>query len=433
MRVGPVRHFIGNEFVESQSGRTFSTLNPTTNEVITEVAEGNEVDVDRAVQAAWKAFHEGPWPRMRAEERAGYLRRVGELILKHAEEIGVLEVLDTGTPISQAGGTQIPRAAENFFFAEMASRILGITYMKLAEIIQEADLPPGVSNVVQGYGETAGAALVAHPQASLISFTGESRTGVEILRNAAPTLKRCSMELGGKNPTIVFADADLDRALDAAVFMGYSLNGERCTSGSRLLVERQVYDTFLERFAARVQALRVGDPFDPATEVGPLIHPEHWQRVRGYVELARAEGATVLVGGDRPENLSHGNYLQPTLIVDVRPEMRVAREEIFGPVVVIPFEEEEALRIANGVRYGLAAYLWTREVHRAHRIAQALEAGMVWVNSHNVRDLRTPFGGMKHSGIGREGGEFSFEFYCEYQTIHVALGGHAIPRMGMRA
>jgi 5-carboxymethyl-2-hydroxymuconic-semialdehyde dehydrogenase len=492
MRVRPVRHFIGNEFVEAQSGRTFPTLNPATNEVITEVAEGDPADVDRAVQAAWKAFHEGPWPRMRAEERARYLRRVGELILKHAEEIGFLEVLDTGMPIAQAGGSQIPRAAENFFFfAEMVPRIQGATYpkdgeflnytvrrpvgvagiitpwntpfmletwkvapclaagctcvlkpaewsplsaAKLAEIIQEADLPPGVFNVVQGFGEIAGAALVAHPQVSVISFTGETRTGVEILRSAAPTLKRCSMELGGKNPTLVFADADLDRALDAAVFMGYSLNGERCTSGSRLLVERRIYETFLERFVARVQALRVGDPFDPATEVGPLIHPDHWQRVRGYVDIARAEGATVLVGGSRPESLPRGNYLQPTLIVDVQPEMRVAQEEIFGPVVVVmPFEgEEEALRIANGVRYGLAAYLWTQDVQRAHRIAQALEAGMVWVNSHNVRDLRTPFGGMKHSGMGREGGVFSFEFYCEHQTIHVALGGHTIPRMGMR-
>ncbi|MDR5708199.1 MAG: 5-carboxymethyl-2-hydroxymuconate semialdehyde dehydrogenase [Armatimonadota bacterium] len=493
MQVRPVRHFIAGEFVEARSGRTFATLNPTTNEVITEVAEGDPADVDRAVQAARKAFHEGPWPRMRAEERARYLRRVGELILKHAEEIGFLEVLDTGMPISQAGGSQIPRAAENFFFfAEMASRILGATYpkdgeflnytirrpvgvaglitpwntpfmletwkvapclaagctcvlkpaewsplsaMKLAEIIQEADLPPGVFNVVHGYGEIAGAALVAHPQVPVLSFTGETSTGIEILRNAAPTLKRCSMELGGKNPTIVFADADLDRALDAAVFMGYSLNGERCTSGSRLLVERRIYDTFVDRFAARVQALRVGDPFDPATEVGPLIHPEHWQRVRGYVELARAESATVLAGGNRPENLPRGNYLQPTLIVDVRPEMRIAQEEIFGPVVVVmPFEgEEEMLRIANGVRYGLAAYLWTQDVHRVHRIAQALEAGMIWVNSHNVRDLRTPFGGMKHSGMGREGGGFSFELYCEYQTVHVALGGHAIPRMGVRA
>jgi 5-carboxymethyl-2-hydroxymuconic-semialdehyde dehydrogenase len=490
VQVNPVKHFIGGAFVDGASGRTFPTLNPATNEPITEVAEGLPEDVDRAVLAAWRAFSEGPWPRMRAGERARYLRRIGDLILKHASAIGELEVLDTGMPISQAGGTQIPRAAENFyFFAEMATRILGKAYpkdgeflnytvrrpsgvaglitpwntpfmletwkvapclasgctcvlkpaewaplsaMKLAEIVQEADLPPGVFNVVHGFGEVAGASLVRHPQVALISFTGETTTGVEILRNGASTLKRFSMELGGKNPTIVFADADLDRALDAAVFMGYSLNGERCTAGSRLLVEWPIYEEFVGRLAERVRALRVGDPFDPRTEVGPLIHPEHWQRVREYVELAREEGATVLVGGERPPDLPRGNYLQPTLITDVRPGMRVEQEEIFGPVVVVvPFrDEEEAIRISNGVRYGLAAYLWTRDVGRAHRVAQALEAGMVWVNSHNVRDLRTPFGGMKASGIGREGGTASFEFYCETQTIHVALDRHPIPRMG---
>jgi 5-carboxymethyl-2-hydroxymuconic-semialdehyde dehydrogenase len=307
-----------------------------------------------------------------------------------------------------------------------------LSAMKLAEIVQEADLPPGVFNVVHGFGETAGAALVAHPAVHLISFTGETATGIEIMRNAATTLKRLSLELGGKSPFLVFEDADLDRALDAAIFMAFSLNGERCTAGSRLLVQRSIYDEFLGRLAERVKAIRVGDPFNPATELGPLIHPDHWQRVRQYIDLALREGATVLAGGDRPPGLDRGNYFAPTLLVDVRPGMRVEQEEIFGPVlVVVPFEtEQEAVRIANGVRYGLAAYLWTSDLRRAHTVAQAIEAGMVWINSHNVRDLRTPFGGVKHSGIGREGGEFSLEFYLEYQTIHVALRDHPIPSMG---
>ncbi|MDR5684036.1 MAG: 5-carboxymethyl-2-hydroxymuconate semialdehyde dehydrogenase [Armatimonadota bacterium] len=487
----PARHFIAGEFVDGVAGRVFETLNPATNEPITEVTEGTAEDIDRAVRAARTAFDEGPWPRMRAAERAKYLRRIGDLINAHVEEIGWLETLDTGLPISQSGGAQIPRAAENFyFFAEMATRIQGESYpkdgeflnytvrhpvgvaglitpwntpfmletwkvapclaagntcvlkpaewsplsaTKLARIIQQADLPPGVFNVVHGFGETAGAALVAHPMVQLISFTGETRTGMEIMRNGAATLKRFSMELGGKNPTIVFADADLERALDAAIFMIFSLNGERCTAGSRLLLERPIYDIFLSQLRERVASLRVGDPFDPETEVGPLIHPDHWERVRGYIDVAREEGARILLGGDRPPGLERGNYFEPTLITDVRPGTRIEQEEIFGPVLaVLPFgTEEEAIRIANGVRYGLAAYLWTRDNRRAHTVAQAIEAGMVWVNSHNVRDLRTPFGGMKHSGIGREGGVFSFEFYTEYQTVHVALGRHGIPRMGL--
>lgn len=491
VQMQPVKHFIGGEFTDSVAGHTFETLNPATNEPITTVSDGTAEDVDRAVRAARAAFDEGPWPRIRAAERARYLRRIGDLINANVEQIGLLETLDTGLPISQSGGAQIPRAAENFyFFAEMATRIQGESYpkdgeflnytvrhpvgvaglitpwntpfmletwkaapclaagntcvlkpaewspvsaMKLAQIVQEADLPPGVFNVVHGFGETAGAALVAHPMVQMISFTGETATGMEIMRNGAGTLKRFSMELGGKNPTIVFADADLERALDAAIFMVFSLNGERCTAGSRLLLERPIYEAFLSQLHERAENIRVGDPFDPTTEVGPLIHPEHWRRVRGYMDVAREEGARILIGGDRPPGLERGNYFQPTLITDVQPGMRVEQEEIFGPVlVVLPFEtEEEAIRIANGIRYGLAAYLWTSNIRRAHAVAQAIEAGMVWVNSQNVRDLRIPFGGMKYSGIGREGGVFSFEFYTEYHTVHVALGQHRIPRMGL--
>jgi 5-carboxymethyl-2-hydroxymuconic-semialdehyde dehydrogenase len=307
-----------------------------------------------------------------------------------------------------------------------------VSAMRLAEIIREAGATPGVFNVVNGLGETAGAALVAHPGVQLISFTGETTTGKEIMRNGAATLKRFSMELGGKSPVVVFADADLDRALDATIFGVFSLNGERCTAGSRLLLQREIHETFLNRLLERVRRIRVGDPLNESTELGPLIHPDHWTRVAEYLEIGREEGARIGVGGRRPPRLPRGNYLEATVLVDVRNEMRVAQEEIFGPVLaVIPFADEaEAVRLANDVRYGLTAYVWTGDAARAHRLSAAIEAGMVWINSQNVRDLRTPFGGMKESGIGREGGHYSFEFYCETKTVHVALGTHHIPKMG---
>jgi 5-carboxymethyl-2-hydroxymuconic-semialdehyde dehydrogenase len=442
------------------------------------------------VRAARRAFDEGPWPRLSPEQRARLLRRVADLIEKYADEIAEREIADTGVPVMQIKGGAIPRAAYNFnYFADMTGRLTGETYPvgdtflnysvrrpvgvaglitpwnvpfmletwkvapclafgntcilkpaewsplsadRLAAIIQEADLPPGVFNVVHGFGETAGAPLVAHPGVQVISFTGETATGMEIIRNGAATLKRYSMELGGKSPTLVFDDADLRRALDGSIFQLYSLNGERCTAGSRLLVQDNIYSDFVEQVAERVARLRVGPPGDPATEVGPLIHPDHWDKVQSYIELAPREGATVLVGGGRPAGFEAGNYFAPALLTNVRNDMRVAQEEIFGPVlVVIPFKDEaEAIRLANDVRYGLAGYVWTRDLARGHRVAQALEAGMVWVNSHNVRDLRTPFGGSKHSGIGREGDHHSFELYTELKAIHVAIGHHAIPRLG---
>lgn len=486
-----INHFISNEFVSSLSEDTFPTLNPTTNEVITQVAAGSAEDVARAVGAARRAFDAGPWSHLTPEERRKYLRRIGDLIVKHADAIAQAEIMDTGIPASQIKKGAIPRAADNFyFFADYAVSLTGDLYQapgafmnytvhrpvgvaglitpwntpfmletwkvapclaggntcvlkpaewsplsahKLAEIMLEADLPPGVFNIVHGFGETAGAPLVAHPDVQLISFTGETTTGMEIIRNGASTLKRYSMELGGKSPNLIFPDANLERALDGTIFQIFSLNGERCTAGSRLLLHESIYDEFVERLAGRVRRIRVGDPNDDTTEVGPLIHPEHWARVRGYMDVARREGANVLVGGDRPADFPNGNYFAPTLITNVRNEMRIAQEEIFGPVlVVIPFRDEvQAVELANDVKYGLAAYLWTQDLSRAHRVAQRIESGLVWINSHNVRDLRTPFGGSKYSGIGREGGHFSFEFYTETSTIHVALGEHHIPRMGI--
>ncbi|MBB6281893.1 5-carboxymethyl-2-hydroxymuconate semialdehyde dehydrogenase [Geobacillus subterraneus] len=484
-----VLHYINGRFVESAAGAFFDNINPFTNKPINQVAEGNKEEIDAAVRAAKTAFDDGPWRTMPVEERLRYVLRIAELIERDKEEIAYLETLDTGIPISQAK-KQAARAAENFrFYAEMVkTRLVGeayhvngqflnytvykpvgiaglitpwntpfmletwkvapalatgntvilkpaewspLTANKLAEIIDEAGLPAGVFNVVHGFGETAGAALVAHPDVRLISFTGETTTGMEIIRNSAATLKKTSMELGGKSPLIVFADADMERALDAAVWGMYSLNGERCTANSRLLLERSIYDEFVERLKQRVDQIVIGDPMNPATELGPLIHRAHWERVNRYIEIAKQEGADVYAARV-PEGLEKGNFVPPTLLLSCHNGMRVAQEEIFGPVMaVMPFtDEEEAIRLANDVKYGLAAYVWTNDLKRGHRVAQAIESGMAWVNSPNVRDLRIPFGGTKYSGIGREGGHYSFDFYTEVQVVHVAVGDPPIPPFG---
>jgi 5-carboxymethyl-2-hydroxymuconic-semialdehyde dehydrogenase len=266
----------------------------------------------------------------------------------------------------------------------------------------------------------------------LISFTGETATGQIIMRSAADHLKGLSMELGGKSPCVIFADADLGMAADSALFGVFSLNGERCTAGSRILAERAVYDSLVATLAARAARIKVGPPSDPATEIGALVHPEHYERVLSYVRLGVREGARLVAGGTRPAGLPEGNYLAPTVFADVTPDMRIFQEEIFGPVAcVTPFDsEEEAIALANNTRYGLAAYIWTSDLRRAHRVAASVEAGMTWVNSHNVRDLRTPFGGVKASGLGREGGQHSIDFYTESRIVHVAMGDTHVPRFG---
>jgi 5-carboxymethyl-2-hydroxymuconic-semialdehyde dehydrogenase len=300
-----------------------------------------------------------------------------------------------------------------------------------AEAMDEAGVAPGVFNIVHGHGDSAGAALAEHPAVTAIAFTGSGATAAKIMSAGAPALKRHSFELGGKSPVVIFRDADIDRAVDAAVFGVFSLNGERCTAGSRLLIDEAVYDDVVEAVASRASAIRIGDPFDPATELGPLIHPDHLRRVEGYIGDGAVEGR-IVAGGGLPRTIASGNYVEATVIADVRRYARVFQEEIFGPVVTLtPFSgDDEAIELANATRYGLAAYVWTNDVSRAHRVGQAIDSGLVWVNSQNVRDLRTPFGGLKQSGNRYEGGHWSFDFYCDLHTIHIALADHRIPRFG---
>jgi 5-carboxymethyl-2-hydroxymuconic-semialdehyde dehydrogenase len=485
VRASGVQHFIEGAARPAASGQTFETRTPIDNTVLASVAAGDAADVAAAATAAQRAFP--AWRGVAGGDRRDLLHAVADAIEARAEEIALLESLDTGQPI-RFMSMAAKRGAENFrFFADKAPEAdrglslparehdnytlrqpLGpiaaitpwntpfmlstwkiapalaagctvvhkpaewspITATLLAEIATAAGLPPGVLNTVHGYGETAGKAATQHPAIRAVAFVGESATGSAIMAQSAPTLKRLHFELGGKNPVVVFDDADLDRALDAVVFMIYSLNGERCTSSSRLLVQKSIEKEFTERLVARVHKIRVGHPLDPSTEVGPLIHPKHVEKVLGYFEIARSEHVAIPVGGAAAAQ--RGNYVQPTVFAGAQNRMRVAQEEIFGPVLtVIPFaHESEALQLANDVRYGLASYLWTNDVGRAHRFARALEAGMVWVNSENNRHLPTPFGGMKASGIGRDGGDYSFDFYMETKNICVAHGTHRVPSLG---
>ena len=482
-----VQHLIGGKPVESRD--YFDTVNPATQDVLAEVARGAAAEVDAAVAAARAAFP--AWAARPATERAALMRKLGDLITRHVPDLSETETRDTGQVIAQTRKQLVPRAADNFhYFAEMCTRVDGHTYptpthlnytlfhpvgvcalispwnvpfmtatwkvapclafgntavlkmselsplsaARLGELALEAGVPAGVLSIVHGYGAEAGEPLVAHPDVRAISFTGSTVTGNRIVKSAG--LKKFSMELGGKSPFVVFDDADLNRALDAAVFMIFSNNGERCTAGSRILVQKSIYAGFAARFAERAQRLAVGDPLDETTIVGPMISAAHLAKVRGYIELGPKEGATLLCGGlDAPElppALRRGNYVRPTVFADVDNRMKIAQDEIFGPVAcLIPFDDEaDAIRIANDIAYGLSSYVWSENLGRAHRVAAAIEAGMCFVNSQNVRDLRQPFGGSKASGTGREGGTWSYEVFLEPKNVCVSLGPHHIPHWG---
>jgi 5-carboxymethyl-2-hydroxymuconic-semialdehyde dehydrogenase len=478
---------IGGQALPAASGATFETRSPVDLAPLAAVARSGVEDVARAAQAAKRAFP--GWAAQPGAQRQALLHRIADAIVARADEIALIECLDTGQALRFMSKAAL-RAAENFrFFADRAplardglalpapgqlnvtgrvpigpvgvitpwntpfmlaswkiapalaagctvvhkpAELAPLTARLLVEIAEGAGLPPGVLNLVNGYGEEAGRALTEHPDIAAIAFVGESATGAAIMAQGAASLKRVHFELGGKNPVAVFADAELARAAEAVVFMAYSLNGERCTASSRLLVEASIHDAFIAQIAEKAAAIRIGHPLDPATVLGPLITPEHRAKVLGQVERARAEGARVALGGRAADGPGGGPYVEPTLLTRARNDMRIAQEEVFGPVLTaIPFEgEAEAVALANDVRYGLAAYLWTGDVGRALRVADALQAGMVWVNSENVRHLPTPFGGMKASGIGRDGGDYSFDFYMETRNIAFATAAHPIPKLG---
>ena len=463
----------------------FQSTTPVDKSLICDVAHGTAVDIEHAADAAHEAFP--MWRDMPAKQRRDILIEVAQGIEARAEEIALCECWDTGQTYKFMSKAAL-RGAENFrYFADQVIQARDGKHLKsptlmnvtmrvpigpvgvitpwntpfmlstwkiapalaagctvvhkpaeaspltarlLVEIAEEAGLPPGVLNTVNGFGEGAGKALCEHPKIKAIAFVGESRTGSLIIKQGADTLKRNHLELGGKNPVIVFEDADLDRALDAVIFMIYSINGERCTSSSRLLVQESIREEFEAHLIKRVNNIKVGHPLDPSTEIGPLVNEEHYQKVTSYFEIAQKDGAKLAAGGVTLGD--EGYFVRPTLFTDVNNQMRIAQEEIFGPVLTsIPFAtEQEALQIANDIPYGLTGYVWTNDLTRAIRFTDRLEAGMIWVNSENVRHLPTPFGGVKASGIGRDGGDWSFEFYMEQKHIGFATSQHKITKLG---
>lgn len=483
-----IKHIINGKDVESDD--VFETINPATGEVIAEVASGGQKEVDAAVAAAKAAFP--AWSTMPIKERSKIMHNVGNLITKNVPELAEMETNDSGQVISQTLNALIPRSANNFhYFAEIAEHMHGESYdsdtghlnytmqkpagvcalispwnvpfmtatwktgpclalgntavmkmselspmtvTRLGELMREAGVPDGVFNIVHGFGQQAGEPLVSHPDVRAISFTGSTPTGNRIIRSAG--LKKYSMELGGKSPFIIFDDADYERALDAALFMIFSNNGQRCTAGSRIIVQNTIYDKFVADFVDRAAKLTIGDPLDPNTIIGPMISKAHQNKVMGYIEAGQKEGARLVLGGGTPQvadKFKNGFWVEPTVFADVDNKMSIAQDEIFGPVpCIIPFKtEEEALQIANDTPYGLSSYLWTENTGRVLRLSKAIDAGMTFVNSQNVRDLRQPFGGTKGSGTGREGNHYSFDVFCELKNVAISYGDHRIPRWGV--
>jgi aldehyde dehydrogenase (NAD+) len=471
---------IDNQWGPARSGKTFDSINPSTGQVIAEVAEGDAADIDAAVAAARRAF-EGPWRRYTPAQRQNALLKLADLVEKHYDELHLLEVLDMGSPIGRAGrpglaveqlryyagwptkihGETVPNSMGPGMFTYTLKEPVGVcgsiipwngplsasigkiapvlatgctmvlkpaeeaplTSLRLGELILELDLPPGVVNIVLGYGETAGAALTHHPDVDKIAFTGSSFTGQEIVRAAAGNLKRLSLELGGKSPDVVFADANLDAAVPGAAMAVFSNSGQVCCAGTRVFVERPIYDEFVARVSEFADSLKVGNSLDPETQIGPIVSQTQLDRVTGYLEIGRAEGARTTAGGARLQDgdLADGYFVPPTVFVDVNDDMRIAREEIFGPVAsVMPFDDiDEVSRRANQTQFGLGGGVWTRDVSKAHRLAAAINTGVVWVNTYNLHDPAMPFGGAKMSGWGNERSIHALDEYLNVKAVWI--------------
>ena len=480
----PKRMLIDGEWVEAASGKTFETANPASGETLATVAEADREDIDRAVRAARRAFH-GSWAKFKPSQRQRVLLRLADLVEANGDELAELEVLDSGMPITVARqgmiarvvdllryyagwstkihGETIENSAAGEFFTYTLREPMGVvgaitpwnsplvtatwklapalavgctvvlkpaeqtplTSLRLGELILEAGFPPGAVNVCPGFGPSAGAALTEHPDVDKIAFTGEYLTGQTIVKASAGNLKRVSLELGGKSPDIVFADANLDDAVPGAAWGILRLSGQVCCGGSRLFVEEKVHDQFVSRIAEFASKVRVGNGLDPDTEMGPLVSREQYDRVSGYVESGRGEGASLVLGGERltEGEMAKGYFFPPTVFDGVHNQMSIAQEEIFGPVIsVIPFREmDEVVSLSNTTRYGLAGGVWTRDVSKAHRVAKALQAGVVWVNCYNVFDAPMPFGGYKMSGYGRESGLHALELYTQVKSVWIKV------------
>ena len=480
-KVSNQKLFINGKWVNSISGKTFATLNPSTGQEICQVAEADSADVDLAVKAARKAFESGPWKKMSAAERGRKINKLADLMEQNLPELAALESLDNGKPLrdslnadlplsikayryyagwcDKTHGKTIPVEGEYFCYTKhepvgVVGQIIPwnfqllmtawkwapalatgctivlkpaeqtpLTALRMAALAQEADIPDGVINVVPGFGPTAGAAITSHMDIDKVAFTGEGSTGQLVMQAAAKSnLKRVSLELGGKSPNVVFADADLDAAVEGAYFGLFFNQGQCCCAGSRLFVEEKIHDAFVEKLVARAKKQRIGDPFDMATTQGPQISQEQCDRIMGYIDIGISEGANLLSGGKRVGN--KGYFIQPTIFDGVKDNMRIAKEEIFGPVMnILKFKDvDEVVQRGNKTFYGLAAAIWTKDITKAHRLANSLRAGTVWVNCYDVFDAAAPFGGFKMSGIGRELGEYALSLYTEVKTVYINLG-----------
>ncbi len=477
--VKPGKLLINNEWCEAESGKRFSVTNPATEQKLTDVAEGDAADVNRAVKAARRAFESGPWKTMSARERGRIINRIAILLDKHKEEFAELETLNNGKPISETRNADLPLSIETFeYYAGLADKIHGdtipvsgnffnytlrepagvvgqiipwnfpllmaawklgpalatgctvvlkpaeqtpLTALKLGEIAIEAGLPAGVLNIIPGYGPTAGAAIATHPDVDKVAFTGSTEVGKIVMQLAGANLKRVSLELGGKAPNIVFADSDIEAAVNGAMRGIFFNQGEVCCAGSRLFLEEKIHDEFLSKLKTRVEKMIVGNPLDPKTQMGAQVSEEQFKKILGYIDQGKKEGATVLTGGAPAQ--PKGYFVKPTILEGVNNNMTVAREEIFGPVVcAIAFKNHDDLcRQANDTVYGLSAGIWTRDIGKAHRLAKEIKAGTIWINCYNCFDAASPFGGFKQSGFGRELGKYALELYTQVKSVWVSL------------